>query len=382
MTTRPVDAARSLRPIILEAREEIEASRRISASLAEAMTAENLFQLFVTSDVGGPEVEPLEAYRAYEELARSDASVAWVAWNNCLPSVLSRYLDNDTRTEIFGERGTIYANSTRPSGQAVVADGGFRLSGRWSLVSGCELADWIALTAVVHEGSKPRKTASGRSEARMLFIPKGSYEILDTWYTGGLRGTGSHDVVVHDVFVPNRRICSILEPPQLDGQLHRFPFLALLAPGCASICLGLGLAAIEAFVELAADRPQVEPGASMRERSTTHRTLAEAEADLRAARLLLHDAVERVWESCANGEPTPEERGQLLVAGYHAARVTRDLIGSLYTAAGTSALYVDCSLERCHRDIWAVAQHMIVTSQWAEQAGRIRLGLESNHPLF
>ena len=188
--------------------------------------------------------------------------------------------------------------------------------------------------------------------------------------------------MVNDVFVPNRRTCSILEPPQLDGQLHRFPFLALLAPGCASICLGLGLAAIEAFVELAADRPQVEPGASMRERSTTHRTLAEAEADLRAARLLLHDAVERVWESCANGEPTPEERGQLLVAGYHAARVTRDLIGSLYTAAGTSALYVDCSLERCHRDIWAVAQHMIVTSQWAEQAGRIRLGLESNHPLF
>ena len=382
MAVRPTDAARLLRPRILAARAEMEASRRIPASLAEAVVAEDLFRLFVPSDVGGPEVAPLEAYLAYEELARADASVAWVAWNNGLPSVLARYLDGETRAEIFGEPSTIFGNSTRPSGRALVVEAGYRLSGRWSLVSGCELASWIPLTAVVHADDRPRKTAAGGPEIRMLFVPKGSYEILDTWYTGGLRGSGSHDVTVEDVFVRNSHTCSIFEPPRLDGQLHRFPFLALLAPGCASVCIGLATAAIEAFVEVAMDRPQVDPGTPMRERSTTHRILTEAETSLKAARLLLYDTVERVWETCAQGEPTLEQRGQILVAGYHAAGVARDLIGSLYTGAGTSSLYIDCDLEHCHRDIWAVTQHMIVNPQWAEQAGRMRLGLEVTHPLL
>lgn len=382
MATRPVDAARSLRPKILDARSEMEASRRIPTALAEAMAAENLFQLFVPSGVGGPEVEPLEAYRAYEELARADASAAWVAWNNGLPSVLSRYLDEDTRMEIFADRNTIFGNSTRPSGQAVEVDDGYRLSGRWSLVSGCGLADWIPLAAVVYAGSEPREAATGGPVIRMLFIPKGSYEILDTWYTGGLRGTGSHDVVVEDVYVSDRYTCSIFEAPRLDGQLHRFPFGALLAPGCASVALGLGAAAIEAFVELVADRPQVDPGTPTLHRSSTHRILAEAETSLSAARILLHDVVERVWNTCANGGPTLAQRGEIFVAGYHATRVSRDLIGSLYTGAGTSSLYVACDLEHCQRDIWAVAQHMIVGPQWAEQAGRMRLGLEATHPLL
>lgn len=213
----------------------------------------------------------------------------------------------------------------------------------------------------------------------MFFVPKGSYEILDTWYTGGLRGTVSHDVVVEDVFVPNNYSCSIFEPPQLDGQMHRFPFGALLAPGCAAVSLGLAKAAIEAFIELVADRPQVEPGKPTRERSTTHRVLAEAETSLEAARLLLYDTVDQVWETCAIGDPTLEQRAQIFVAGYHATQAARDLIGALYNGAGTTSLYVDCGLEHCQRDIWAVAQHMIVKPQWAEQAGRS--GLDSNRPI-
>ncbi len=378
----PAERARALRPLILEAREAMEADRRLAPRVVAAMTKARLFQLLVPADVGGPEVEPIAAYRAYEELGRADASVAWVAWNNSLPAVLSRGLERDTRLEIFGDAGAIYANSTRPSGRAVADDGGLRLTGRWSLVSGCELASWIPLMAPVFEGDAPRLLDGGRPDLRMFFVPKGDYEILDTWYTGGLRGSGSHDVVVDDVWIPERRSCSPLAKPQLDGPLFRFPFAPLLAPGCASICLGVASSALETLVELAADRPQVDPGPPMRERPAVQVAIADAQSQIESARLFLHDAVAGAWAECCEGVSTAAVRERLWRAVLHTASASKAVVGSMFETGGTASLYTDSLLERCHRDIWTMSQHIILSAAWAEQAGRVRLGLEPSQPLF
>ncbi len=132
--TAPVERARDLRATILSSREASEADRCVVPELVDAMIDAELFRLLVPADVGGLQIDPLPAYAAYEELARADASVAWVAWNNGLPGVLSRCLDAETRREIFSDPRAVYANSTRPSGRAVPTEGGARLTGRWSLV--------------------------------------------------------------------------------------------------------------------------------------------------------------------------------------------------------------------------------------------------------
>lgn len=378
----PAEAALGLRPQILAHREAIEAERRLVPEVVAPMVDAGLFRLLVPSDVGGLEVEPLAAYRAYEELARADASVAWIAWNNSLPAVASRGLERETRAEIFGDPQAIYANSTRPSGRAVPAEGGLRLSGRWSLVSGCELASWIPLMAPVMAGDEMAKLPNGAPDMRLFFLPKGDYEILDTWYTGGLRGSGSHDVVVDDVFVPERRSCSPLGPSRIDGPLFRFPFAPLLAPGCASIGLGVASAALEALVALAMDRPQIDAGPPLRDRPATHVAVADAETRIESARLFLHDAVARVWAACQHGAPTPAERAPLWRAVIHAAAVSKEVIGIMFETAGTSAPYRDSPLDRCQRDIWVMGQHIILQPIWGEQAGRVRLGLDPTQPLF
>jgi alkylation response protein AidB-like acyl-CoA dehydrogenase len=378
----PVERARALRSLILDARDPTEDNRRLAPDVVEAMVDAGLFQLLVPADVGGPEVEPIAAYLAYEELARADASTAWVAWNNSLPAVLARGLARDTRQEIFGDPRVIYANSTRPSGRAVATDGGVRLTGRWSLVSGCELAGWIPLMAPVLDGDTPRTLDGGRPDMRMFFLPKGDYEILDTWYTGGLRGSGSHDVVADDVFVPERRSCSPLGKASLEGPLFRFPFAPLLAPGCASICLGVAASALETLVELAVDRPQVDPGPPMRERPSVHVAIANAQTQIEAARFFLHDAVATVWEECRDGVPATATRARLWRAVSHAASASKAVIGSMFETGGTTSLYTDSLLERCHRDIWTISQHMILSPMWNEQAGRVSLGLEPTQPLF
>ena len=170
----PLRAAQALRVTIRATRQETEEARCLAPQVVEGLIDAGLCRLAVPASLGGHEAEPVVALRVYEELAWADASVAWIAWNNQLVCLASRYASDALRTELFSDAGRLFANSTRPSGKAVVAESGFRVSGRWSLVSGCELADWIAVMCVITEGTEPRMLAAGVPEARMAYIPKGS----------------------------------------------------------------------------------------------------------------------------------------------------------------------------------------------------------------
>jgi indole-3-acetate monooxygenase len=380
----PLAAARALRGTIREARKETEAKRSLTAPVVEGLVDSGLCRLAVPAKLGGHEAEPVLALKIYEELAGAEASVAWIAWNNALLGLLSCRLSDSVRAELFGDRSKLFANSTRPSGKALVTDGGFRVSGRWSLVSGCELADWIPLMCVITEETKPRiRAESGAPELRMAYVPKGSYRILDTWYVGGLRGTGSHDVMVEDVFVPAERTFSVMDPKQVDRPLYQMPMGATMSAWCASICVGIAQAAIDALLELAASKVQVDPRAELRDRPDVQATVAASEAELGAARLLLHDALGEVWAACCNGIPASlRQRARMWGSSLHAARAAKAVVTAMYEAAGAAALYVDCPLERAQRDIYAVGQHIILSHGWLEDAGRVRLGLKPNNPLF
>jgi alkylation response protein AidB-like acyl-CoA dehydrogenase len=379
----PLQAAQALRTTIRATRQETEASRRLAPQVVEGLIEAGLCRLDVPVSLGGHEAEPVVVLQVYEELAWADASVAWIAWNNQFVCLASRYSSDAVRTALFRDARGLFANATRPSGHAVVVDGGFRVSGRWTPVSGCELADWILVMCVVTEGTAPRLLADGTPAMRMAYLPKGAYRILDTWDVGGLRGTGSHDIVVDDVFVPAERTFAFTDPQQRDRPLARMPMAPTMCAGIAALCLGLAQAATDTLLELGASKVQVGPFPGLRERPDVQGMVASTAAQLEAARLLLHVALGDLWAICLRGAPvTDAQRARVFASGLHAAQTAKAVVTATYEAAGTSALYVDCPLERAHRDIYAVMQHVQLAPIWLEAAGRVRLGLPPQHPFF
>jgi alkylation response protein AidB-like acyl-CoA dehydrogenase len=217
----------------------------------------------------------------------------------------------------------------------------------------------------------------------MSYIPKGSFTILDTWRVGGLRGTGSHDIVVDNVFVPAEKTYAMQDPDLLNLPVSRLPFGATMSAGCAAICLGLAQAALDTLVDLASTKKQVDPTPGLRDRPSVQALTSTAAAELDGARLLLHSALNEVWKNCEEGTlVTSQQRARVWRSAILAARKSKSVVTAVYEAAGTSALYVDCPIERIHRDIHAVAQHIILAPNWLEEAGRVSLGLDPSNPLF
>jgi indole-3-acetate monooxygenase len=216
MQMSALEAARAMLPLITQLRGETEAARRIAQPVVESLRKARLCRLAIPRELHGLELPTPAALEVYEILAGAEASVGWIVWNNALPCFWGRFLEPDARAEIFSNADWLYASSTRPSGKAVVEGVGYRVTGRWSLVSGCELSEWLALRCIVEENGQPRMLQPGVPEARMIFLRRAEVEILDTWHTGGLRGTGSHDVVVAEKFVARAHTCSPLDGSTLD----------------------------------------------------------------------------------------------------------------------------------------------------------------------
>jgi alkylation response protein AidB-like acyl-CoA dehydrogenase len=376
-----VTVAERLLPLIRELRHTTENDRCIAAPIVHAIRDSDLCRMLL--DTGAPPpYTPEEWLRVLETLAGAEASVSWLIWNNTLPCFWARFLDDAGRARIFGDSRRLFAGSTRPTGRAVTTAGGFRLSGRWSLVSGCELADYVSLMSLVHEDGVPRMRAPGQPDLRVLFVPKGRYAILDTWHVGGLRGSGSHDVVVDDVFVPVEDSFSPAPPVAGNSQLAQLPVIPVMIAGLGAQFLGMARAALAVTLEILRTKVSVDPGASIRERPSVLADIASYNAAVTAAGSHLYASMAAVWEHVRNTLPTAEDRAALYSASLHAAAVGRSSVVAMHAAAGTTALYIDCPLERSLRDLHTMDQHIAAQPLWLEDAGRVLLGHEPTNPLF
>jgi alkylation response protein AidB-like acyl-CoA dehydrogenase len=376
-----VTLAESLIPLIRELRHTTENDRRIAEPIVQAIRKSDLCRMLL--DTGAPpRYTPEEWLKVLETLAGVEASVSWLVWNNTLPCFWARFLDDAGRARVFGDASRLFAGSTRPTGQAVTTRGGFRLSGRWSLVSGCELADYLHLISLVHEDGAPRMVAPGQPDLRLLFVPKGRYAVLDTWHVGGLRGSGSHDVVVDDVFVPIEDSFAPAPPAASNSPLAQLPTIPMMIAGIGAQFLGMARAALDVTIEILRTKVSVDPGASIRERPSVLADIASYRAAVTAAENHLHANMEALWDKVKHQLPTAEDRAALYSAGLYAASVGRACVVAMHAAAGTTALYVDCPLERSMRDLQAMDRHIAAQPVWMEDAGRVLLGHEPINPLF
>jgi indole-3-acetate monooxygenase len=371
-----VEAAREFRPRILAERERIEAGRRLPEDLTRELARAGFFRIFLPAVYGGLDLSPVEAMEVYEELARADASVAWCVWNGNV-NWTTVQLSKEVARTIFADADVILANSTRPSGQAVVEEGGYRVSGRWSLVSGCQLSAWLILMCMVQKDGKPSLTPSGAPESRFMLCPTADCEIIDTWTVGGLRGTGSHDVVARNLFVPVRYASFFTDPVVLPGPRYQFPFASRVTSGVGAIALGIARSAIEALVDLAGEKRHERTSLSLREDRGAQTRLSQADALVRSARLFLFDTVSRLWDDVLAGRSaTIEGRAQVRLAIWHAVSSAAQAVDLVYLTGGATALYASCPLERAFRDVHALTQHIAVHPRTLETTGRVLFGLE------
>jgi alkylation response protein AidB-like acyl-CoA dehydrogenase len=374
--TTLLDLARELRPRILAQREQIEAGRRLPEELTRELARAGFFRATLPAAYGGLDLSPVEALGIYEELARADASVAWCVWNGNVNWTTAQ-LPPETADAVFRDPDAILANSTRPSGRAVIVEGGYRVSGRWSLVSGCQLSTWLILLSAVYEDGEPRRTPAGAPEQRFMLFPTADGEIVDTWTAGGLRGTGSHDVVVRELFVPAAFASFHTDPLVLPEPRYRCPARARVSPGLGAMALGIARCAIESLVDLAAEKRRMGARDSVRHDWAAQTRLAQAQALVRSARLYLLDAVDRLWDVVlAGNEVSTETRADVRLASWHAVTSAAQAVDLIYLTGGATSLYATCPIERAFRDVHAITQHHGVQPRGLESVGQVMYGLE------
>jgi alkylation response protein AidB-like acyl-CoA dehydrogenase len=215
-----VAAARALAPQIIAARDEAERLRRTPPALAKALTDAGLYQMFLPRSVGGMELPPLVAFEAIEELSKADGSVGRCAMIASDVAMITGWLPTETVRKMAGSPPDLRAaGSLRPQGRAWPVDGGYQVKGRWNFASGIMHANWLYCPTIVMDGDKPQPTPAGTPKVRAMWLPIEDADIVDTWQTIGMRGTGSQDFIVDDKFVPEDRTCFIAEPPVEKGAL-------------------------------------------------------------------------------------------------------------------------------------------------------------------
>jgi alkylation response protein AidB-like acyl-CoA dehydrogenase len=265
----------------------------------------------------------------------------------------------------------------RPEGKAYPVDGGYRVQGRWDFASGIQHANWLICTCMVMDGDTPRRLPTGAPETRALMVPAIDATIVDTWSVVGMCGTGSHDFVVHDVFVPAHHTFSLAEPSQTPTPLYAQRFL-LVGAWTLTVANALGMArgAMDTFVELASQAHSTSSPTLLRDRPLVQTQVAEAEAIIGAARAYVFEAVGSAWEAVCTSAPEPGlaiARARLAIThGMHEAVRAVDRV---FHAAGTNAVYRKHRLERYFRDIHAAVQHAAGLASHVETAGKVLLGL-------
>jgi indole-3-acetate monooxygenase len=375
-TESPLAAARRLAPRAAALAEQIERARALPADLLSELNDAGLFALCLPRALGGREAQPVEMVRAVEELARGDGATAWCAMIASTSSLLGAYLPEEDARLIYQQGRGVTGGVFAPRGRAQRRDGGYLVSGRWSFASGVQHCDWIGGGCVVYDGDRPELLDSGSPDVRLMLMPIGSVEVIDTWSVSGLRGTGSHDMAVEDELVPAARAISLFtDSPRHEGALYSFPLFGLLAAGVAAVALGIARGAIEDLVALAATKTPLASSRSLAQRPGTQADLARAEASLRAARALILEEAAGAWEAAQGGEPmSVEHRVGLRLAASHATSSAAAVVSDIYHAGGGASIYETNPLQRRFRDVHVATQHMMVSAATWELTGRLLLG--------
>ena len=378
-----LESIRDLVPAIRARRGEIEEARRMPRDLVDQLRSTGIFRLGAPRDLGGEEARPVDLLKAIETVATADGSAGWCAMIAVANGVSAGYLSEAGAREMFADPAAPTAGIAAPGGRATPADGGFRVSGRWSFASGITHSDWAWAGAIVMENGRPRMTEMG-PEIIHVCLPVSEVEIHDTWFVSGLSGTGSNDFSVSDAFIPESRVFSLLDPSRHRPEpLYQMPALGIFASQLVSVSLGIARAALDELLELAQTKVPSMSAVVLAEKPVAQVEVARAEGALAAARSFLYETVDNVFRTASAGEtPSLRQLAMIRIAVMQAAETGANVARTANVLAGGSSIYTNSSLQRHARDAEAVLHHFTVAPHTWEDAGRVLLGRQPTAPAF
>ena len=373
--------ARALEPIIREHVEATERDRRLARPVLYAMREAGLFRMFTPRALGGLETDPVTVARVAEEIASFDSAAAWALQAGNTGSWWAGHFPATGIDELYADGPDfVMSASFTPPHHAESVPGGYRFTGRGALASTIHDSPWVFMTGIVFDGEQARTTSFGPVIVG-LALRTSEVQIIDTWQSLGMRGTDSNDVAADGVFVPEARsfvVTPVYEPAaQFAGPLYRLPALVSTDVIIAPVALAIARGAITAVRELADRKTPLGSTKTMRHRPAVQFALADAEAQLRSARLLFYEVLNTTWQRVlANESPTLEQRADLMLACAHAVRTSAHVADLMHRMGGTNGIYERSRLERHFRDAQTVRHHGFLSESRLETVGQVYLGVD------
>ena len=382
-----VRVAESFVPEILANLDWIDAECQLPPELAGRMAAHNLFCLYAPRALGGPELDPLTAFRVVETMSRADGSAGWCVFNGSAITAAVSRLTEDAVKEIFGDPPAMLGSgSARPEGTATLTEGGYIINGRWNYLSGIDHSTALFLNSRVlnHDGS-PVFNDDGTPATQVVVAPVDSGRVIDNWTTLGMRGTASNDCEFKNVFVPAHHTYKRGDPSFHPGPLYNPAQTAILISWTLASANALGMArgAMNAFHDLATGAGTTNSPMLLRDRAYVQIAVGECEAMLDGARTYVLDAVGSLWDAQVNGSPDLMERAvRARLAITHGIRRSVDVVDRLFNVAGTNAIHRSVGLERFFRDLHVSGQHISGLPNNFEFGGQVLMGARTTASLY
>jgi len=383
---RVVALARGMRDLVQAEAAESERMRTLTPAIVNEMWASGLMSSFNPVAAGGVEPSFTEMIETWIEMAWQDGSFGWIGIAN-LPSsfAAAAYLPDEGFAEVFTahDNRVTMGGQFFPNGQGTAVDGGYLLNGSWSFGSGTGHSEYVAAGFFPMDNGEMRWISEGLPDMQVAVLPRSEINFKDGWHVQGLKGTGSYDYSVENVFVPTSRTFGLFdrEPYRGASPATRMGMMPITAAGHASWALGVAKSMLDDVQELAATKYRMSDMESLASRPTFQKGLAHHRASWRAARLLVLDAFTTAEAAVAAGEYlTPALRADMRVAAVYATDTARSCAEWAHLVAGTSSIREGSRLERAFRDVYTGTQHAFISEKVAIDAAQIWLGIIEDKP--
>lgn len=370
-----LESVRELAPSIAERADEIEAARRLPDDLHKQLRRSGLYRLLVPRSHGGEPVSRLQILEIIETLARADGSVGWTATLGLQTPCLLALLPRETFDAIYADGPDVtMGGASGPQGKSRAVEGGYSVSGKWAFASGCDNWDYLFANSMVVDGGDSPRTAGGPAQARAMLVPRSRAEIVDTWHTLGLRGTGSKHFALDEIFVAEAYSFDLLWGRPCLETLYRYPFIEF-AHHLATVAIGIAQGALDELIGSASERRRVFSRASIAATPTVQQHIGRCETALRAARQLMRSQAEQPMAE-ADEADLISQLLQRWSANAWAIEVCLDVVQTCFRVHGGPSVYDGSPLHRRLRDIHTISQHTAFNEVSLTRHGAILLGQE------
>ncbi|WP_158929635.1 acyl-CoA dehydrogenase family protein [Acidisphaera sp. S103] len=380
-----VQAAAAMRPMLRDYHEEIEREQRLPSALVAQLHAAGFYRMVIPRALGGLQVDPLTYLRVVELLAEGAGSVGWNVCNNSIGQLVTLGLPDEGVQEVHGSSPSIIAGTAvQGGGEATPVEGGYRINGHWTFGTGCQESAWMLGSFQILDDGQPRRRPDGAPLFWRGVFPRAEANVVPgSWDVTGLRGTGSFDWKVENVFLPERRTMVHAGVP-LDNQWARWPGItyalpsqAWVGPHHSSVITGIARAGIDALLELAVEKMPRGRTGRLCDNPQVQDAAGRADAMLNAGRIYRSAMIAELWNTIAAGrETTLEQRARCRLAAVYAADNARDAMDLVYRHGGSTSFKRETRLAECWRDLHVVGQTATIAPEWYPIGGRAFLGMD------